>query len=317
MYQRDEADVDHGYQRQRDDKPGEVMARIGQDRQDEAHEAVRSDLQRDGGEDDRAAGRRFDVRVGQPGVHRPHRHLDRERDEECGEQPFLRLERQRQLIPLEDREAAADGVQIDQRDQHQHRAQERVEKELERGVDAVRAAPDADDEVHRDQLRFEEDVEQHGVERGEHTVDEPRHDEERRHILGDSRLDDHPTGPDGEHGDEAVEQDEEDRYSIDAEEVIDAEARDPFDRLDELHLGGAKRELRIERNRYRESGDSADERQPARRGRVAVAVDREHEKSGDDRYPDRQAQVGQHQTTRSVSHQNRKTTIPRTMANAY
>src|SRR5205814_10378789 len=63
-------------QRQRDDKPGEVMARIGQDRQDEADEAVRSDLQRDGGEDDRAAGWRLDVRVGQPGVHWPHRHLE-------------------------------------------------------------------------------------------------------------------------------------------------------------------------------------------------------------------------------------------------
>ena len=52
LHQRDEADVDHRDQRQRDDKPGEVMARIGQDRQDKAYKTVRSDLQRDGGEDD-------------------------------------------------------------------------------------------------------------------------------------------------------------------------------------------------------------------------------------------------------------------------
>jgi hypothetical protein len=35
--------------------------------------------------------------------------------------------------------------------QHQHRAEEGVEEELEARIDAVLAAPDADDQEHRDQ----------------------------------------------------------------------------------------------------------------------------------------------------------------------
>ena len=39
------------------------------------------------GEDDRARRRRLDVRIGQPGVEREHRHLHREREEEGAEEP--------------------------------------------------------------------------------------------------------------------------------------------------------------------------------------------------------------------------------------
>jgi hypothetical protein len=186
-----------------------IAAGVGQDREDEADEAVRADLQRDRREHHRPAGRRLDVGVRQPGVHRPHRHFNGKGDEECHEQQHLRLERQRQLIPLENGETApAHGVQVDQRHQHQHRPEEGVEKELQRGVDAVRPAPDADNEIHRDQHRLEEDVEQHAVEGGEHAVDEPGLDEECRHVLRHAPLDDDPARPDREHGDEAVEKDE-------------------------------------------------------------------------------------------------------------
>ena len=60
---------------------------VREHRQREAQEAVAAHLQQDGGEDDRARGRRLDVRVRQPGVHRPHRHLHRERGEEGEPQP--------------------------------------------------------------------------------------------------------------------------------------------------------------------------------------------------------------------------------------
>ena len=63
-------------------------------RQREAQEAVAAHLQQDGGEDHRARGRRLDMRVGQPGVHRPHRHLHRERGEESEPRPFLQAERE-------------------------------------------------------------------------------------------------------------------------------------------------------------------------------------------------------------------------------
>ena len=48
------------------------------------------------------------------------------------------FERQRQLVPVLQREAARLLVQVDERDQHQQRAQQRVQEELDRGVDAAR-----------------------------------------------------------------------------------------------------------------------------------------------------------------------------------
>ena len=66
-----------------------VAAGVGQERQAEADEAVGAHLQQHAGQDDRAGGRRLDVRVGQPGVEREHRHLDREAEEEGQEHPEL------------------------------------------------------------------------------------------------------------------------------------------------------------------------------------------------------------------------------------
>ena len=58
-------------------------------------------------------------------------------------------------------------VEVEQRDQHQHRAEQRVEEELDRRVLVPRAAPDADQEVHRQEHDFPEDVEEEEVERDE------------------------------------------------------------------------------------------------------------------------------------------------------
>ncbi len=73
----------------------------------------------------------------------------------------------------------------------------------------------------------------------------------------------------------------------------------------------------VERDRDGEPGDGADQRQPARSGSIGVAVDHEHQQAGDDRNPDRETQVGQHQTTLSTTHQNRAMNTPRIIANAY
>ena len=55
------------------------MARVGRDRQAETQEAVAAHLQHDGRQHHRTAGGRLHVGIRQPGMHRPHRHLDRER----------------------------------------------------------------------------------------------------------------------------------------------------------------------------------------------------------------------------------------------
>jgi hypothetical protein len=52
-------------------------------------------------------------------------------------------------------------------DQDEHAAQERVQEELDGGVLAARPAPDADQEVHRQEHHFPEDVEEEEVQRQE------------------------------------------------------------------------------------------------------------------------------------------------------
>ena len=91
LHQRDQAGVDDRDRRQDEHQRNELRRAVREHRQREADEAVAADLQQHAGEDHRARGRRLDVRVGQPGVDRPHRHLDREAGEEGEEQPGLRL----------------------------------------------------------------------------------------------------------------------------------------------------------------------------------------------------------------------------------
>jgi hypothetical protein len=220
-------------------------------------------------------------------VHRPHRHLDREGDQEGEEQQDLRAERKRKIVPVEDLEAAAGlVVQVQQGDQERQRAGQRVEEELERRVDAVRASPDADDDEHRDQGGLEEDVEEHPVERGEDAVHQPGQDQERSVVLRHAALHHRPAGDHHQDGDEAVEQDEQHADAVHPQVVVDVEAFDPGNVLDELHARVVQVEAGVERDRHRESDQRADQRQPALQRRVALAARRQHEQPGDDRDPD-------------------------------
>ena len=172
-----------------------VLARQREHRQREAQEAVAAHLQQDAGQDHRARRRRLDVRVGQPGVHRPHRHLHRERGEEGQPQPALHVVGE--LVGQQRRDVGGAGVPVHGHhgEQHQHRAQQRVEEELEARVDAPLAAPHADDQEHRDQAALEEQVEQHQVERAEHADHQRLEHQEGDHVLLDPRLDRLPSWP--------------------------------------------------------------------------------------------------------------------------
>ena len=71
---------------------------------------------------------------------------------------------------LDDVEGAGGEVDAEDGQQHEHRAGHRVEEELDRRVlrPVLRLAPDADQEVHRDEADLPEDVEEDQVERDEH-----------------------------------------------------------------------------------------------------------------------------------------------------
>ena len=117
--------------------------------------------------------------------------------------------------------AARRVVQVDQRDQHQQRAGKRVEEELDRRVDAIGAAPNADDHVHRDQRRFEEHIEQQAIGGGEDADHQRRTGSGRPRSTAATRVFDHlPAREHDEHRHERGQQNEPDRNAVDAEVVV-------------------------------------------------------------------------------------------------
>ena len=219
-----------------------LLRSLGQDRNGDAHEAVGTEFQQDRGQNHRALGGRLGMGVGQPGVEREHRHLDREAHEHAGEDPDLGVLGQLATVlhQVRDGEALRAGLdeQGDERHQHQGRTEHRVEEELQRGVLTVLAAPHSDHEVHRQQHHFEEDEEENqvlGDEGARHADLQHEHeDEEGLGVarLGDvvPRIDHHQQGDD--HGEDVEGQ----------ADPVEADRVRRLDRLDPL-AGGEELEI--------------------------------------------------------------------------
>jgi len=297
--------LDHRHQRPVDDPDdGEReeerlggARRLREERQGETEEPVGPELQEDPRQDDRARGRSLDVRVRQPGVQREDRHLDGEGEREGGEQPELlrrgegRLVQAQQVEGSHPRLALVQEVERQDRHQHEERTDDRVEDELDRGVDPPRSAPDPDQQVHRDQHQLPEDVEEEDVERQE-DAEHPRlqHEQEDVELL-------HPLahraegGEDDQRREHGRQQHEIDGDAVDPEEVLDPEARDPGAPVDELRprLPRAHQADRPdgeeEAGRQDEQGPSADEPRPALREEAERdrRQQRQEDRPGEDR----------------------------------
>ncbi len=267
----------------------QLVGREREERDAEADQAVGAHLQQRPREHHRAARRGLHVGVGEPRVEREERHLDGEGEREEQEEPRLVGRRRHELEELDvvGREhAAVDRLarrepEPQQRDEHQQRPDERVDDELRRRIDAVLRAPDADDEVHRDQRELEEDVEEHHVERREHA----RHaalEQEQERVEGAVLLAD--VRPRAEHDDRPEQRrqhHEQQVDAVDADEVRHVEGREPVQALDELRPVGVRVEAEEERNREQER------RHRDREGGVADGV-RALEKRHGDRADERQ-----------------------------
>ena len=125
--------------------------------------------------------------------------------------------------------AAGDEEQGEEADDHQRRPEQRVEEELDRRVLPVRAAPDADHEVHREQDELEEDEEEDqvlGDEGPEHPgVEHQGQDEEGLRVVG---LGEVVPAVDDHHGcDQQRERDERQREPVEADDVVRADDLDP------------------------------------------------------------------------------------------
>ncbi|MHC2218229.1 hypothetical protein ACVIGV_003617 [Rhizobium leguminosarum] len=170
---------------------------------------------------------------------RHHRHFDGEGDQEGEEQPGLDRERQILRCQREDVEGlAAVEIEHDDTDEEQEAARQRVEEELERRIDPAFATPDADDQVHRDQHRFPENVEQEQVERAEHPQHQRLHGEQTDHERLDLAVDRNPRGEHTDRTQQRGQEHEERAYPVDTKRISDPERGHPRALLCELHLVG-------------------------------------------------------------------------------
>ena len=286
--------VDDPHHGEAHDHRESLLGGVREHRQREAQEAVGAHLQQHAGEVDRAAGRRLGVRIGQPGVQRHHRHLDHERQREGREQQHLLGIGQLHAVERDDVERQRVGLrvaedQVQHGRQHQRAAGHREEHELDRRVAPARTAPHADDEEHREEHQLPEQEEEEqvdGHERAEHAPLEHQHEE---HELLAVPLDVPPGGEDDDRREQRGEHDQPEREAVDAERVVDAEARDPGDLLGELQRADAGLEGRQHQQREQERDEREDERRAARNGQWPPRQQRHHERP-DERREDDQRQ---------------------------
>ena len=221
----------------------EMPCRIRQYRQREADEAVGAHLQQNSRQDDGAGCRRVRVRVGQPGVERKHRHLDREPEEKREEHPPLQVERHVHVLELRDVEGvhAGDAVAVEvepqNAEQHDDAADEGVQEKFDRRVQPPVASPDADEEIHRHEHDLPEQEEQQEVEADERSHHACLEDEQKDvvllHALGNRR----PRGKNRDGPEQGGQQHEQRAEAVDAQEVLRAHRGNPGHPLHELIAG--------------------------------------------------------------------------------
>ena len=236
---------------------------LGEERQAEAQEAVGAHLQEHPGEDDAARRGRLHVRVGQPRVKRPHGHLDGEGEGEGEEEEALAAPARdhpardhRQIVG--EHAGGRPVLEVEDEDGHEHeeRAHQRVEDELDGGVHAVGPAPDPDDEVHRDEHGLPEDIEEKEVEGHEHAQHARLQQEHGDGELFPAPLHGVPRGEEGQGHQEGGEEHEEQADAVHPQVVRDAEGGHPRALLHELIVREGGVESRVERD-GEEEGDHA------------------------------------------------------------
>ena len=227
--------VDDRDHRQHGEEPLPCGETGRQDRQRHPKEAVGAHLQQRTGKNGRCRRRRLDVGVGKPGVQGPDRHLDRETEEEQQEEPPLQPRGQQ--VPDGGKtnhvERAGLEVERDDADQHEHRAEQRVEEELHRRVLTSGTAPLGDQEVHGDEHELPEHVEQYEVESQEDAVGAYLQQEQHREVELRLGLD-LPRRDDREKRQQSREDQHRQGDTVDCHRVVDVDLGDPRDLLGEL-----------------------------------------------------------------------------------
>ena len=241
LHDRHECAVDDGDHREDDHERRKELCAIGEERNRKANEAVAAKLQQHASQDHRACSWGLHVRVWEPGVEREHRHLDGEGEREGGKSEDLKRwvgdrAPQRQQVerpcPRAGGGLVAEGGGED-RHEHQERADERIEDELDRRVDAVGPTPDADDQIHRHEHDLPEDVEEEEVERQEDAEHPGLEDKEADEVFLHAGLNRTEAREDTDPTQQRRQDNECAREPVNAKVIGDAERWDPRELLAE------------------------------------------------------------------------------------
>ncbi len=195
-------------------------------------------------------------------MEREHRHLDGEADEECPENPLLQAQRQIELHQFGDFErvgselAVVAVVQRQDAEQHQYRTGQCVQEKLNRRVEFPRPAPHADDEVHRHQHQFPENVEQEEIERDEYADHSRLQQQEHGVVFLHPLVDGFPRRKNRQESDHRGEHHQQQADAVDADQIFHAERGDPVVALHHLKARSALVEARGERERNHERGEA-------------------------------------------------------------
>ena len=145
------------------------------------------------------------------------------------------------------------------RHKHQHRAKERVEEELERSINPVRPAPDANDQEHRDQASLKEQVEQDQIQRHEHAKHQRFKQQKRDHVFFDAMF--HvPARQNNQRHHEGGKHHKQDGYAINTQTVL--HAQQPFGFNHELHAGIVWIKLKQHKQGHHKGDRGGDHREP-------------------------------------------------------
>jgi hypothetical protein len=120
--------------------------------------------------------------------------------------------------------------------QHHHAAHQGVNDELDGGVSFPRAAPDADDEIHRHQHGFPEYEKQQQIERHEHAQHGRLQQQEQRVVFLQPDGDGVPTGKNRQEADERSEHHQQQAEPVDAQMVAGSDRGNPGGAFDELKI---------------------------------------------------------------------------------
>ena len=170
------------------------MTGVRKQRQTEAHKSVSSHFQQHPCQYNTAGRWSFHMSIRQPGMKRKHWYLYCKREEECKEEPELSSKWNVEVVYLQQvkcvftRCIVMHKIEEYYGNQHQYTSCHCIYEELYCGIYPSRASPYTNYQVHRNQHKLPEHVEEEEVKRDKHSQHPRLQDEHRNHILFDPVL---------------------------------------------------------------------------------------------------------------------------------